>query len=74
MNDEQNIDAYQVKGFEGELLEWYGKYLWRDAWYECDEGFETRAEAEQDARAMLRYLETHPPAARGDVDANTARK
>ncbi|OQY87147.1 MAG: hypothetical protein B6D41_12250 [Chloroflexi bacterium UTCFX4] len=68
--NEQTIDAYQVfDPTTGEMLEWYGKYLWRDAWYECDEGFATRDEAEQDARAMLRYLETHPPAARADVDA-----
>ncbi|GIL15280.1 MAG: hypothetical protein BroJett039_04530 [Chloroflexota bacterium] len=60
---EKVIDAYQVKGFAGELLEWYGKYFWNGKWRECDEGFETREEAEQDARAMLRYLETHPPEA-----------
>lgn len=60
--NEQNIDAYQVfDPATGEYLEWYGKYVWHDAWFECDEGFETRAEAEQDARAMLAYLETHAP-------------
>lgn len=58
--DEQMIDAYQVEDPEtGELLEWYGKYLWRGEWRECDEGLVTREEAEADARSMLHYLETH---------------
>ena len=64
---EQTIDAYQVQDPEtGELLEWYGKYFWRGEWRECDEGFATREEAEQDARSMLAYLQSHAPPKRAE--------
>lgn len=57
MNDSETIRAYQVRDDEtGEMLEWYGEYFWRGKWFECDEGFATRDEAEADARAMLTYL------------------
>ncbi len=57
MPEEKTIDAYQVKDDEtGKGLEWYGKYLWRGQWFECDEGFPTRAEAESDARQQLAYV------------------
>ncbi len=65
MNDSETISAFQVKDDEtGELLEWYGMYFWRGKWYETDEGWATREEAENDARAMLAYLNTHTPGAK----------
>lgn len=61
MNDSETIRAYQVRDETGELLEWYGEYFWHGKWFECDEGFATREEAEADARAMLAYLNNHTP-------------
>ena len=59
MNETKTVDAFQVQDSDtGEMLEWYGKYLWRGQWFECDEGFATREEAESDALAMLNYLES----------------